>query len=218
MSNFHPPNAGNEIVHRDLKPANIFLDAPHTAVGGNVFYPNYPKARVGDFGQAFITNANDPFNPDWWTGFCATRGWTPPDLERYVDPNTLQPAAANTLNERTNVWQAGAILRAMILLEPDPVQSLFLNQANDNTYLVVGHPAAAGYTPNLLTCIDIMMRYDIGQRPTWYALNGLIQNPIPGIITPDDVAMRNGTAVGAQLAANTLHFPGDQFTIGFPPT
>lgn len=206
---------GDEMIHRDLKPNNIFLD-----VARDDFYPAYPQALIGDFGQAFMTNAADERNPDWWSGDCATRGYVAPELERYVDATTLQQTAATRLQERTNVWQAGAILRSLVLLERglQAVQSLFLTGAADTTYLVHNQnlPRAATYSDDLLQLIDSMMQYDANQRPDFAAVGNVVAN----LTDPLNEAMRTGdvdTITPATLGANAVEVPRDNYSIGMAP-
>lgn len=217
----HVPNNGQEMVHRDLKPGNIFLGT-HDPVS----YPDYPRPLVADFGHAIMTSAPDERNPDWYCGGCATVGFTPPELEQYVDPATFLPlssvANAPQILEWTNVWQVGAILRSLVLLDPNPYRSLYLDGPLDTTYQVVGSPELkAPYHPSLLQMIDSMMSFDVNQRPTFnqlandrQALNAAALPPHANDITRGFV---NGTATPAEVAANRIHIAQDSYANGMLP-
>lgn len=199
MANFRTTNNGDEMVHRDLKPSNVFLDQPNA---NN--YSVYPQAQIADFGQAFMTGPNDEKNPDWWTGLCGTNGYMAPELVRYVDPATGLAVDDFWLEEYTNVWQAGATLRSLVLLRDPPVQSLFLDRAGDATYRVnvAGTRAAGIYSASLLQMIDDLMQWTCNLRPTFAALEARI-NTLNGVADVS-LGMRGGTADQAVRNANSL--------------
>lgn len=203
-------NNGDQIIHRDLKNGNVVLD---TANPDN--YADYPVPRITDFGQAFTTSANDERNPDWWTGSCATNGFRAPELERYVSPTSLAPVRVTQLLEYTNVWQAGAILRSLVCDNVSPPQSLFLDEVNDDTYLVnvPGTPAHNAYSADLLQMIDDMMRYDCTQRPSFAALGARVTS------FGRDVSggMRDTTASAAQRTGFALVGHADEYAQGMLP-
>lgn len=67
--------ADEVIVHTDLKPNNVFAMAPERYQTGN--FSGFPSLRMGDFGRAEITYRSDPNNPDKFTHFYHSQGYTP---------------------------------------------------------------------------------------------------------------------------------------------
>lgn len=207
-------NNGNQLVHRDLKPGNVFLGPPDAT-----HYPQYPQAYVGDFGAGLMTSLTDAKNPDWYTGDSyGTAGFRAPEMIRFVDSTTLQPIEAYPLLEHTNVWQVGAILRSLVLLDTEPSESVFLDWANDTSYVVnvPGSDQSATYSANLLQMIDDMMAYTWTARPTFAALAIRIAN-LPDVSR----GMRAGTATTADRNRFRLQprLPVDSYALGLaaPP-
>lgn len=192
-----------EMVHRDLKAGNVFLDANHPTV-----YPGYPLPCVADFGHAFLTSQPDERNPYWWSGSCGTVGWTPPELTPFVNPITLQSVNGFQIREKTNVWQVGAILRSLVLLQRQPPMNMWLNGVADEAlYRVQGTP---GYTMELLQMIDEMMQYDPANRPTFAVLAARI-----AAHTWDrSLGMRTGAPMMPGLQINV---PQDIYNVGLAP-
>lgn len=110
-----------------------------------------------------------------------TEGFEAPELLRFVDSTTLQPVEANILSETTNVWQMGAILRALVLRQASPPKSLFFGGAADTTYVVnvPGSQAVNTYSQNLLSMIDDM----VSEPHRGYALFGsMVARPLRGLL------------------------------------
>lgn len=88
----------SEIVHRDLKPANIFLDRE-----SDVTWPKYPIPKLGDYGLAVKTWADDPLNPTIYNGGAGTRGYRPPEQMSFIDADSREPVDDFKLLAHTNV-------------------------------------------------------------------------------------------------------------------
>ena len=76
MSQVNYTNDGTtyEVVHRDLKCGNVFLDSPRRPLFGH-----YPMPRLGDFGLAIKTSADDTFNPAMYSEGAGTDGFMAPE-------------------------------------------------------------------------------------------------------------------------------------------
>lgn len=126
-----------DIIHQDIKGSNVFLDKPD-----RTWYPQYPIPKVGDFGSARLTNANDPGNP-WPINDPMTRGYIPPE---YRQNDTTKQRAR--LTSAVNVWQSGMVIRSLMHKDSYstfnyrtydmPDLTNYLNQYSDNLMMAVG--------------------------------------------------------------------------------
>ena len=108
------------IVHRDMKLDNVLLDIPSARDD----FPSYPTAKLTDFGEAIMTNDDDPNNPMAYNNVAGADDWRAPEQMLYVNANTYQVLKAEKLGEKTNVWGLGAIMIRLMNLgrlpgEPD---------------------------------------------------------------------------------------------------
>lgn len=100
---------GHEIVHRDIKPGNIFLDTEGRKSG----IPFYPKTKLGDWGLARKTYANDPDNPSNLR-MAGTPGYKPP--EQKDPPLPIFETHPVSILAHTNVWAIGATMFELMTL------------------------------------------------------------------------------------------------------
>ncbi|KJX95637.1 hypothetical protein TI39_contig4100g00019 [Zymoseptoria brevis] len=94
-----------QIVHRDIKANNVFLD---TADPNS--FPNYPVPKLGDFGLAFETSANDPFNPRLYNSGGGTKPYRAPEQSSYTNAHGMDFVHAWPLLDYTNVFAVGRMM------------------------------------------------------------------------------------------------------------
>ncbi|CAF9919092.1 G2-specific serine/threonine protein kinase [Imshaugia aleurites] len=103
----------HEVVHRDIKPGNVFLDTEDRKSG----IPFYPIAKLGDWGLARQTYANDPDNPSV-LHLAGTPGYRPP--EQREPPLPMFASHPLSILAHTNVWAIGATMFELMTLHRVP--------------------------------------------------------------------------------------------------
>ncbi|KAK3724846.1 hypothetical protein LTR37_000894 [Vermiconidia calcicola] len=104
------------IVHRDLKTENIYLADPHPD-----WFPQYPVAKIGDFGIAIMTDEGDVMNPHAYNDEEGTQSWMPPEMLPFVDGVTKDIKPVGRLLDWTNVWGIGAIILRVMNGHPESI-------------------------------------------------------------------------------------------------
>lgn len=98
-----------EIVHLDIKPANVFLHTENRQSG----VPFYPATKLGDWGLARVTHADDPENPSSLRT-AGTPGYKAPEQKQSLPPawKTNPPS----ILAHTNIWAIGATMFELMTL------------------------------------------------------------------------------------------------------
>ncbi|KAK5170929.1 uncharacterized protein LTR77_004073 [Saxophila tyrrhenica] len=118
-------------VHRNIKPNNIFLDSPEESPR----FPEYPKAVLGDFGIAVMTDKMDPNNLKCnryplrhclksticYNDNAGTPGWKAPEMIRQIHKTSLSRLDLPRINRpemklggACNVWGVSAIMTRLM--------------------------------------------------------------------------------------------------------
>lgn len=100
---------GHEIVHRDIKPGNIFLDTEDRKSG----IPFYPVSKLGDWGLARQTHANDPNNPATLSKAGTPKYKAPEQKDPPLKVSETQPLS---ILAHTNLWAIGATMFELMTL------------------------------------------------------------------------------------------------------
>lgn len=104
------------IIHRDLKLPNIFFGArtPSSTTLGASDFPSYPRALLGDFGIAIMSDPDeDAHSPFAYSHLGeGTPRWLAPEQVLFRSRKTLLPSETHNwkLSEKTKVWGIGAIM------------------------------------------------------------------------------------------------------------
>ncbi|KAK3713518.1 hypothetical protein LTR37_008476 [Vermiconidia calcicola] len=109
-------NTWRSIVHRDLKTENIYLADPDPE-----WFPQYPVAKIGDFGIAIMTDEGDVMNPHAYNDEEGTQSWMPPEMIPFVDGVTKDIKPVGRLLDWTNVWGIGAIILRVMNGHPESI-------------------------------------------------------------------------------------------------
>lgn len=151
------------IVHRDIKPDNVWLDEPAEE------FPSYPRARLGDFGIAIMTDENDPYNPLAYNDGMRAKFWRAPEQHLYLSPETLTPLKGDKLGEKTNVWQLGAVMVRLMSRTSDPEnQTPGRGDYRDprTRKLRVGALGKIEYSDDLINLVQDCTQPDPQERPS----------------------------------------------------
>ncbi|KAF2163784.1 hypothetical protein M409DRAFT_25966 [Zasmidium cellare ATCC 36951] len=197
-----------EIVHRDLKPGNIFMTAPNP-----YHFPEYPQARVGDWGLAIRTSRDDPNNPHWYQG-PGTPGYRAPEHDGFVSAQTLRPLGGKML-ACTNVWGIGIILYCLITTQVDPDQPGWLGDPQDETmYYPANNDKYKFYSQELIEVLMACLTIDESVRAGPAQLLRQIRNTLLRRGQNTHMGMMDGTASEVLQAINALTFTPDQYALG----
>ena len=113
------PDDWQSIVHRDMHLDNIFLSDR----ASNDDFPHYPRAVLGDFGRAIMTNPDDPLNPMAYRDSVCLHAWHAPEQTMAYSRKYkgAKPARRKwKLGEATNVWAIGAVMVRLINKDKTP--------------------------------------------------------------------------------------------------
>ena len=197
------------IIHRDQKPNNVFLDLPSTDR-----CPRYPTPKLADFGLAFETDTEDPFNPSEWNRGSGTKGYKAPEQLDFVDSETKEPVDAFQLLSWTNVWGIGATLFPLVngrkMRAEDQLDYL------PGTLLEPQMEAFAHehYSKVLLTLIERCLRFRPEERITLVDLQKEIANVIRTEDSEEAIYMR-AALVGNQWTDSDfdMSFPSEDYKL-----
>ena len=155
----HPRPGWSTIVHRDIKPSNIFLDEPDLRD-----FPTYPRAVVGDFGQALVISNVDPMNPQAYNCGEGTECYQAPETLPFFNAETMLPEHQGPLGSHTNVWGVGCTMaRLMNLQHVRTVKGpRYTNGPEEYTW--VTDSARRFYSPQLCELVERCVRYDYRAR------------------------------------------------------
>lgn len=157
-----------QVVHRDIKPHNIFLD-----VASEQTYPRYPVPKLADFGLAFQTWPDDPFNPLMWSDGTGTPGQRAPEQMAFIDEETGEPVDAFKLLSATNVWAVGVVMWQLVhRMSLDAEDELDFVERKE---LAIDEKKTDCYSRELLQAIQSCMRFDPADRITFQSLYDGIQ-------------------------------------------
>ena len=160
-----------DIVHRDWKPGNVFLAAPRA----DMTYPYYPRPLLGDFGLAFISNHNAA-NPAWYHD-AGTQGYQAPEQSNWRNIDTLEQMYAPKLDERTNVFGYGLVLRQLVMGNTEsPPEPLWGGDPSQDQTLAIPPERQVKYSPGLTNLVHACLRYNPVDRPTFAGILQFLNN------------------------------------------
>ncbi|KAK4542830.1 hypothetical protein LTR36_006206 [Oleoguttula mirabilis] len=201
-----------QIVHRDIKPNNVFFAAKTAG-----HFDDYLTPKLGDFGSAFKTKEDDPFNPQLFRDGPFTKGWSAPETRSYVDRETLEPIDRFKILAATNVYGVGLVMFGLMALELKPVQPMWLG--DDETAHNVRADAKGKYSDELIELVQQCLTFQPTSRPRFKDILRQIE-----VYTDEsglDLAqrMRLPATADPQARRNSnwlAHYtPADRYKIGF---
>jgi serine/threonine protein kinase len=205
-----PRTDNTEIVHRDIKLRNVFLG--ERDVGG--YYPDYPRACLGDFGTAVFTSPTDPNNPDWYR-IEITERWVAPEQLKWFDATNFDETDVHRIGEATNVYSLGLIIYTLVMRNVDPPEPTWLGDAEqDDTFDI---PATRPYSERLKELIDHCLAFDPSARPNFDWLMQFVQVSVSENVGGMRLAngMRTGVSLPAQRAQNLVNYVPDRYGLQF---
>ena len=184
-------------------------------------YPDYPKPRLGDFGHAFKTWANDLLNPRWYNDGAGTPGYLAPEHTKWINAMNWAPIDEWRFGSKTNIYGVGLILWSLLALESPP-QPVWLGDGRNDTTLNLPRPVANPrpmnmYSRPLRNLVDSCLAFRPQDRPTFAEILDIIQqetDEMPGGANRS-LGFRSGRTVTAVAAANAVLTPRDDYSLGF---
>ncbi|CAK3948087.1 Serine threonine dual specificity kinase, catalytic domain [Lecanosticta acicola] len=191
------PNNWREVIHRDIKPDNIFLSDP--AAEGTE-WRLYPGVKLGDFGHAVETTANEPsiYNPRLYRAPSGTPGYVSPEQRPlWFERGTRNFYDEPRLSSKSNVYQIGMTLLTLVhRAYPEAERPRYEQELGAEELLIdlqnhgMHTQQIPGYSSDLMDLIEECTATDPDERPSPRFLQEIIESKYPELDNTRFAGMR----------------------------